>query len=94
MKPYQVFPSSVRETLLGWNRFFVEKRCKIVWKVSPLCVFWTVWKIRNRIAFEDEVLSIQRLKTYFLNSLCSETKLFIKDAPLTFLEFIDWVGSY
>ena len=37
-----VFPSSVRETLLGWNGFFVGKRRKIVWRVSPLCIFWTV----------------------------------------------------
>ena len=65
-----------------------------IWRAGSLCIFWTVWKTINRIAFEDEVLSIQMMKTYFLNSLCSETNLFIKDGPLTFLEFIDWVGSY
>ena len=89
-----MFPSSVRETLLGWNGLFVGKRRKIVWRAGPLCIFWTVWKTTNRIAFDDEVLSIQRLKTSFLNSLWSETKLFIKDGPLTFLEFLDGVGSH
>ena len=62
-----VFLSSVKETLLGWNGFFMGKRHKIVWKAGPLCIFWTIWKTRNRISFEDEVLSIQRLKTSFLN---------------------------
>ena len=69
-----VFPSTVRETLLGWNGLFVGKRRKIVWRAGPLCIFWTIWKTRNRIAFDDEVLSIQRLKTSFLNSLWSKTK--------------------
>ena len=86
--------SSVRETLLGWNEFLVGKRRKIVWRAGPLCIFWTVWKTRNRIAFEDEVLSTQRLKPSSLNSLWSETKLFIKDGPSTFLKFFDWVGSH
>ena len=89
-----VFLSSIRETLLGWNCFFVGKKCKTVSRAGPLCIFWTVWKTGNRIAFEDEVLSIQRLKTSFLNSLWSETNLFIKDDPSTFVEFIDWVGSH
>ena len=65
--------SSVRETLLGWTGSFVGKKHKIVWRAGPLCIFWTVWKTRNRIAFEDEVLSFQRLKNSFLNLLWSET---------------------
>ena len=55
--------------------------------------FWTVWKARNKIAFEDDVLSIQSLKSSFVYFLWSETKLFIKDGLLTLVDFIDWVGS-
>ena len=33
-----VFPSLVRETLLGWNSFFVGKRHKIVWR-APFAFF-------------------------------------------------------
>ena len=54
---FWVFPSSVRETLLGWNKAWVGKKRRIVWKVGPLCFFWLVWKARNRIAFEDGTLS-------------------------------------
>ncbi|RVW44335.1 hypothetical protein CK203_071086 [Vitis vinifera] len=57
-----VLPSSVRETLLGWYGSFVGEKRKKVWRTAPLYIFWTVWKARNRLAFKDNVLSIQRLK--------------------------------
>ena len=52
-----------------------------------------IWKARNKIVFEDDVLSIQRLKSSFIYFLWSETKLFIKDGPPSLVGFIDWVGS-
>ena len=64
-----------------------------MWRVAPRHVFWTVWKTRNRLAFKDDELSIQRLKYSFLSSLWSEAKLFIVDRPLTIVNFIDWLGS-
>ena len=43
--------------------------------------------------FEDDVLSIQRLKSSFVFLLWLETNLFIKDGPSTLVGFLDWVGS-
>ena len=88
-----VLPSSVRETLLSWHGSFVGKKCKKVRRAAPLYIFWTVWKARNRLAFNDDVLSIQRLKYLFVFSLWSEAKLFIADCPLTLVSFIDWLSS-
>ena len=88
-----VLPSSARSMLLGWDGSFVGKKRKEVWRASSLCIFCTVWKARNRIAFEDDVLSIQRLKSSFVCFLWSETKLFIKDGSSTLIGFIDWLGS-
>ena len=88
-----VLPATVKETLLSWNRSLVGKKRKEVWRVGSLCIFWTVWKARNSIAFEDDVLSIQRLKSSFVFLLWSETNLFIKDGPSTLVGFLDWVGS-
>ena len=34
-----VFPSSVRETLLGWKGAFVGKKRRAVWNAGPLCLF-------------------------------------------------------
>ena len=89
-----VLPTSIKATPLGWDGSFVGKRRREIWRVDPLCIFWTVWKVRNKIAFEDDVLSIQRLKSSFIYFLWSETKLFIKDGPSTLVGFIDWVGPW
>ena len=84
-----MFPSSVKETLLEWRGSFVDKRHKVVWQAGPLCLFWFFWKARNRISFEDSVLSIQRLKASFVYLLWLETKLFIKGGPSTLIDFIN-----
>ena len=60
---------------------------------GTVMLFWVIWKARNKIAFEDSVLSIQRLKASFVYLLRSETKLWIKGGPSTLIDFIDWVGS-
>ena len=51
-----------RDTLLGWHGSFVGKKCRKAWMVAPLCIFWLVWKERNRVTFENDDLSIQRVK--------------------------------
>ena len=61
-----VLSSSVRETLLNWHDSFVGKKRKKVWRVAPLHIFWTIWKARNRLAFKDDMLSIQQLKYSFI----------------------------
>ena len=48
---------------------------------------------RNAIAFRDEVLSIQRLKSFFVYIFWSETKLYFVDGPTILVHFIDRVGS-
>ena len=69
------------------------KKRKGVWKSSPLCLFWTVWKTRNKVTFEEIELSIQRLKSSFVYLLWLETKMSIKDGPSTLVDFVDWVVS-
>ena len=58
---------------------------------GTLILFWVIWKARNSLAFEDGVLSIQKLKISFVYLLWSETKLWIKDSPSTLIDFIEWV---
>ena len=88
-----VLPSSIRETLLSWHGSFVGKKRKKACRAAPLFIFWTVSKARNKLAFNDDMLSIQRLKYSFVLSLWSEAKLFTVDYPLTIVNFIDWLGS-
>lgn len=57
---------SIRQTLLDWHGSFVDKKHKKVWKAVPLHIFWVVWKARNRMAIDNDMLLIQRLRTYFV----------------------------
>ena len=61
-----VLHSSVKEILLRWHDTFVGKKWIKVWRAISLCLFWMVWKEINRIAFENEKLSIQRMKYSFI----------------------------
>ena len=41
------------------------KKRREIWRAGLLCLFWTIWKVRNKMAFEDVELSMQKLKRYF-----------------------------
>ena len=83
----RVIPLSVRDILLGWHGSFVCKRRKKVWNVGLLCIFWTVWKVRNGIAFDGSELLLQRLKNSFVCFLWSKTRMFINNAPFNSFKF-------
>ena len=72
---------------------FIGKKGKDVWRAGSLCLFWTIWKTRNKIAFEDAMLSIQKLKSSFVYFLRVETTLCIKEGLTTHIEFIEWLES-
>ena len=87
-----VLPYSVRDTLLGWRGINMGKKGSKVWMATPLCLFWAVWKERNRIAFENEELSIYRLKNSFVCNLWFWTKSVVNEGPLPLISFfIGWV---
>ena len=87
-----VLPLSIRETFIGWHGSFVGKKRKKAWMIAPLCLFWTVWKERNKIVFDNEELLIQRMKNSFVCNFWSWTKLFINDDPLFLINFFWLVG--
>ena len=62
-----VLPFTMRDTLLSWYVSFKDKKHRKVWRAVPLCLFWTVLKEKNRIVFDNEALSTQRLKNPFLS---------------------------
>ena len=69
-----VLPLSARDTLLGWHGSFVGKKRRKAWMTTPLCLFWSDWKERNMITFENEDLLIQRMKYLFVCNLWSWSK--------------------
>ena len=82
----------VKETLLGWHGPFVGKARKKSWKVAFLCIFWTVWKERNMLAFDNAEFSVQRMKNSFVYNLWSWSRVSIDMGHFS-LSFIDWLGS-
>ena len=48
-----VLHSSIKRNLLGWHSTFVGKRREKAWRAAPLCLMWTLWKERNKRAFND-----------------------------------------
>ena len=65
----QLGVSSPYERDLSWQGSFVGKRCKKAWMIAPLCIFWTLWRERNRLVFEGVNISINRMKSTFLCNL-------------------------
>ena len=69
------------------------KAHKKAWKVAPLCIFWTVWKERNLLVFDNTTISIHRVKSSFVYNLWSWSRAFIDMRPISLVSFIDWLGS-
>ena len=88
-----VLSGTVKETLIGWHGAFVGKIRKKAWQMTPLCIFWSVWKERNLLAFGNEVLSLQKLKHSFVCNLWSWVRVFIVLSPRSFVSFFEWLGS-
>ena len=47
-----VYPLSPKDLMLEWTNFPIRKRVRKLWRAAPLCLFWAVWKERNRIVFD------------------------------------------
>ena len=63
---------------------------------SSRCVFFgTVWKGRNKLAFEGGggVLDIQKLKNSFVCNLWSWARLYIGEESLSLIGFLEWLAS-
>ena len=58
------------DLMLGWICLPLRKKDSKLWKATPLCLLWTIWKERNNVIFEDVCFSLRELKSFFLRSLC------------------------
>ena len=88
-----VMHSLVRGLLLSWGGFPVGRKRKKAWKVAPLCLFWSVWRERNRRAFENCECSYHSLKSYFLYLFWDWVRLYIGEGSLSMLDFVDWLEA-
>ena len=87
-----VFPLTVCQLLLAWKSASVGRKWKRVWLTAPLCILWTPWKKRNRVAFENEAPSAHTMKSVFLFRLWSWAKLYSVDNLNSLVGFLTWMG--
>ena len=88
-----VFPHSVLHTLLAWQGAAVGKKCKKIWLAAPLCLFWILWRARNRLVFENEGTSDQKIKANFVSNLWAWANLYSADNTNSVVDFLTWLGS-
>ena len=64
-------PWLIKDWFFGWNNFRIKKSERKAWRVAPFCLFWAILKERNRVVFENEEFSLNRLRSTFVYSICS-----------------------
>ena len=69
------------------------KNVKKIWIAAPLCLFWTLWRTRNRLVFKNEVTFAQRIKANFVSNLWTWANLYCVDNTNSVLDFFTWLGS-
>ena len=88
-----VFPQTMIHTLLAWQGAAMGKKRKIIWLAAPLCIFWTLWRARNKLGFENEGTTEQKIKTIFVTNLWAWANVFREDKTNSVVEFLTWLGS-
>ena len=68
------------------------KKRKKVWRTTHLCLFWTVWRERNRVAFDNEIFSVHRLKRSFIYNLWSWSNVYSGVRDTSLLDFLTRMG--
>ena len=88
-----VMHSSVRRNLLGWHGSFVGKKREKAWRVALLCLTWTIWKERNRRAFDDVARNDQKIKSIFLYTFVNWARVYIEKHTFSLIDFVDWLAT-
>ena len=58
----KVMPRKVMQTLKLWSSYASITGHKERWKIIPACNWWSVWKERNLICFQNKRYFIQKIK--------------------------------
>ncbi|RVW53252.1 Transposon TX1 uncharacterized 149 kDa protein [Vitis vinifera] len=88
-----VFPEKVKDMLVSWRGPFVGRKRKRIWTSILLCIFWTVWKERNRLAFRGGSLAIQKLKNSFVCNLWSWARVYMGEESSSLIGFLEWLAT-
>jgi hypothetical protein len=65
-----VMPRKVIELLDCWRGQLGSRLVLAVWRMSPLCLMWSICKERNARCFEDREMAVEELKYILVKTLC------------------------
>ena len=68
------------------------KKSSKVWKLVSVCIFWTVWKKRNCLAFKNGSSAVQRLNHSFVSNLW-DWNMYISEEISSLIGFLEWLAS-
>ena len=79
-----VCPFSAKDLFQGWPSLPWGKESKL-WRAVPLCLMLAIWKERNKVVFEDNCFSYNKMKSYFVRLLLTSL---IHDVDYSFVRCI------
>jgi hypothetical protein len=82
-----VMPSSVLD-LCACQCSSGKTRSAVVWKMVPICIFWSIWRERNNRCFEDLESSLEEILASLLYSLYSWTAAYLSPLSLSYADFL------
>ena len=86
-----VFLDSVRNLLLEWKIKGLGKKRSVVWRMTPISLFWCILGERNRRMFHEEEMSDMSLRNLFLRSLLEWSQQIM---DLDYLSFMNLLGDW
>jgi hypothetical protein len=82
-----VMPSSVLDLCVCWCSSS-RTRSAVVWKMVPICIFWSIWRERNNRCFEDLECSMEEILASLLYSLYSWTVAYLSPLSISYADFL------
>jgi hypothetical protein len=80
-------PSSVLDLCACWCSSG-RTSSVVVWKMVPICIFWTIWKERNNRCFKDLKNSMEEILASLLYSLYLWTAAYLSSFSLSYADFL------
>jgi hypothetical protein len=82
-----VMPRWVIDFLMCWWSFGRSKSAA-VWKMTPICHFWYLWRERNNRSFEDLESTLEEILSSFYHSLYFWITAYVHPLSFSFPDFL------